>query len=84
MTDDELTAIEQHLNGLDAAAAFFNGSDKTIAGAQLLLAEVRRLRALCRKAAARLEDVWDDGPPDEGWQSDELSALVGELRCDHE
>lgn len=45
-----------------------------------LLAEVRRLRALCGRAADKLGDHWDEGPPGEGWQSDNLKALIDELK----
>lgn len=43
--------------------------------------EIERLRGLLTYAVAKLEDVWDDGPPGEGWQSSELSAWVNKCRA---
>lgn len=33
-----------------------------------------------RRALPYFEDIWDEGPLGEGWQSDELSRLVGEAQ----
>jgi hypothetical protein len=41
--------------------------------------EVKRLRALCARAAHKLGEYWDDGPLGQGWQSAELTTLVSEL-----
>jgi hypothetical protein len=46
-----------------------------------LVAEVRRLRALCVRSAEHLVNHHDCGPFAEGWQSDELRALVKELEA---
>lgn len=43
-------------------------------------AEVTRLRALCARAAEKLDEYWDDGPAGQGWQSKELQTLVSDLR----
>jgi hypothetical protein len=42
--------------------------------------EVKRLRALCARAAEKLDEYWDDGPAGQGWQSDVLTKLVSDLR----
>jgi hypothetical protein len=41
--------------------------------------ETARMQALLDRAADYLEDLRDEGPPDEGWQSDELRALLNEI-----
>lgn len=41
--------------------------------------EVAYLHGLLDRAADYLQDVRDDGPVDEGWQSDALKALRNEI-----
>ena len=70
-TDNDATRGED----LDYIAAMHPG---TTLG---LIAEVKRLRGLCKQAAEHLQHYRDEGPEDEGWQSRELMVLCAELEA---
>lgn len=75
--DGSLCIVEtKHLDGTPADNAFIAHARTDVPA---LVEEIRRLRALCGRAADKLDEYWDDGPAGEGWQSKELQALVGEL-----
>ena len=44
-----------------------------------LVAEIERLRALLKRSLEYLEHIQDEGPPGEGWKSDELMELIREI-----
>lgn len=72
----------------DAVERLRQGCPPAFAGASLVTEdmvkgaeEIERLRSLLAYALTKLEDVWDEGPDGEGWQSTELTSWLEDCRA---
>jgi hypothetical protein len=79
---DELAGYQQALRETRSGTATVQPAQllRWSVAAQLAIVALENKDALLAQSLGYLAHLWDRGPADEGWQSDELVALVEAIR----